>query len=97
MMNLWVRSQDGKRLIPNPMLTFERYENKYSIKTLYGGYEYCLGKYATEERAMEVLDAIQSTLKNGIIREEKDAYDFSVFIGNNIIFKMPKEWWIWNG
>ena len=43
--------------------------------------EYTLGKYKTEERALEVLDEIQCHLVN--INDSRDSYFY--------VFEMPKE------
>lgn len=59
-MDLWIRSQDRKGLIPNPKIDIEKSNNDYYIV------DRCdfersniLGKYETEQRAIEVLDEIQ--------------------------------------
>lgn len=60
-MDLWIRSQDKKRLIPNPNLyiVFSKESNcAYIGDTLVGH----IAKYATETRALDVLDEIQNTV-----------------------------------
>ncbi|MCI6350158.1 MAG: hypothetical protein MR779_04565 [Tenericutes bacterium] len=65
-MNLWVRSQDKRILqkVDNIFLD-ANYENK-RIST-YDGDNVELGTYKTKERAIEVLDEIQKTLKPQLI------------------------------
>lgn len=58
-MDLWIRSQDRKRLVPSPNLYVvysEESQCAYIGDTLVGH----IAKYATEERALEVLDDIQN-------------------------------------
>ena len=61
-MNLWIRSQDKKRLIPNPNLyaIWSKENNVAYIGDTMVGH---IAKYKTEERALEVLDEIQNILK----------------------------------
>lgn len=69
-MNLWIRSQDKKELRSNPKLGIE---NDYYIVDRYNiDRAIILGQYATEERALKVLDVnfnfiITSNFKNKII------------------------------
>ena len=56
-MNLWIRSQNRKILIPNPILDIFNFDiNEYVIETQYEKKMLLLGEYTTEERALEVLD-----------------------------------------
>ena len=59
-MNLWVRSQDKECLIPikNPICV---YDNKIVYKES-ASYIITIGTYKTKEKALEVLDEIQSYL-----------------------------------
>ena len=70
-MELWIRSQDKKSLVntktievcDNDIVVWD--EEKYDIKIY-------LGKYKTQERALEVLDEIQSKLKATFLMKPKD-------------------------
>ena len=59
-MDLWIRSQDGKKLIK---------VNELKMETVKGGNTFIysdvtdLGTYKTKERALEVLDEIQNKLR----------------------------------
>ena len=90
-MNLWVRSQDKTRLIPKPNLYVVESEAgiTYIGDTMVGH----IGKYATKERALEVLDEIQEFIENkdkikitrdvnGITSEVEDAKK---------VYQMPEE------
>ncbi len=61
-MDLWIRSQDRKKLISNPKLSI-REENGFSNKDIYDcSSGYILGTYSTELRALEVLSEIQKKI-----------------------------------
>lgn len=62
-MELWIRSQDKRILIKvyNIFLN-ANYDNK-RINTYDGDSNITLGEYKTKERALEVLDEIEKTLK----------------------------------
>lgn len=88
-MNLWIRSQDKKELRPNPNLGIERLESNYYIVDRYSfDKEIILAKYATEERALEVLDEIQELLEpvHVIDLSKKEG-----IAGANILYEMPEE------
>lgn len=58
-MELWIRSQDKKCLMP-----VNRIDIDTNGKTIViNGFETIIGKYETEERALEVLDEIQQKIK----------------------------------
>lgn len=84
-MNLWVRSQDKRILqkVDNIFLD-ANYENK-RIST-YDGDNIELGTYKTKERAIEILDEIQSLLQptikyEPIVQEEYNpAYTYKHFV-----------------
>ena len=75
-MNLWIRSQDGKKLIK---------VNELKMETVKGGNTFIysnatdLGTYKTKERALEVLDEIQRYILLPNI--DNSAY----------VYEMPKE------
>lgn len=96
-MNLWIRSQDRKALIPiNKMITITL------DGIFYDGI--ILGTYRTEERALEVLDEIMNLLKPIVIKQEIDnsvknvelvykpitTYE-SIETLDVVVYKMPKE------
>ena len=106
-MNLWVRSQDKRILQKVDNLFLDaNYENK-RIST-YDGDNIELGTYKTKERAIEVLDEIQSLLQptieyKPIVQEEYNpAYTYKHFVkvDDNIeikelstfVYQMPAEW-----
>ena len=64
-MNVWVRSQNKEDLIliKKPICV---YDNKIVYKES-ASYMMTIGKYKTKERAIEVLDEIQKTLKPQLI------------------------------
>lgn len=92
-MNLWIRSQDKKELRPNPKLGIDRLESNYYIVDRYSfEKEIILGKYATEERALEVLDEIQNLFLfeiNDASYERADLFLKMKMLP--IVYKMPKE------
>ena len=61
-MDLWVRSQDRKRLLKVDLLSIKDFFNIVSDDF------YVLGTYETEERALEVLDEIQGKIVEGMIK-----------------------------
>lgn len=90
-MDLWVRSQDKTELLQ----VFNVYVENCLVRANYGRYyNGCyyaeLGKYATEERALEVLDEIQRLITDlqylsyGIENGEFCSYRPNVY-------EMPKE------
>ena len=104
-MNLWVRSQDKENLIPikNPICV---YDNKIIYKES-ASYIITIGEYKTKERALEVLDEIQSLLQpvikyEPIVQEEYNPsykYKHFVKVDDNIeikelstfVYEMPAE------
>lgn len=104
-MNLWVRSQDKENLIPikNPICV---YDNKIIYKES-ASYIITIGEYKTKERALEVLDEIQSLLQptieyKPIVQEEYNpSYTYKHFVkvdGNmeikelsTFVYQMPEE------
>ena len=92
-MELWIRSQDRKRLYKATELFIEKDIYKdWCIETEIG-HDYItkdvwyicvnqarLGKYFNEERALEVLDEIQDLLQNAYVGGS-----------NRIVYQMPKD------
>ena len=83
-MELWIRSQDKKKLHSVKHLELDNNETGIFIADTYT----LLGKYATKERALEVLDEIT---------KRKDELDKSYFLGMDeasfvsSIYEMPEE------
>ena len=86
-MNLWVRSQDKIILqkVDNIYLN-ANYDNRRICTNDSRDYESDLGEYKTKERAIEVLDEIQSLLQptieyKPIVQEEYNpAYEYKHFV-----------------
>ena len=95
-MNLWIRSQNKQSLLKPVSISLDNL--KSSIFGYYNDDHYeVLGKYKTEERALEVLDEIQDFISTKI-REGKFGYEevdliLKSQIVNNMskIYEMPKE------
>ena len=83
MVDLWIRSQNKKRLTkPNLLRIVKDDENTFTILSEDIGVE--LGSYKTEERAMAILDNIQTKLNTFLL-------DFSRWNYANIVYEMPQE------
>lgn len=98
-MNLWIRSQDKKELRSNPKLGIE---NDYYIVDRYNiDRAIILGQYATEERALKVLDEIEerimiintiSLVKDSVsLIAYKNALSEEKIKGIGYPYQMPKE------
>lgn len=87
-MDLWIRTQDKKLLIPIKKMITNTCEGLF-----YDGI--ILGTYKTKQRALEVLDEIQSflILGNDDFNEQGlcESYNNIVASKNTIIYEMPKE------
>ena len=61
-MSIWVRSQDKKTLVKADKLIigYDKNEKVYEIHNVYDS----LGTYKSKEKAIEVLDEIQSCVNN---------------------------------
>lgn len=93
-MNLWILSQDGKHFFPNP---------KLSVETTVGyGYivdndtQTILGKYESEERAIEVIkDIVNMMIIDCDTRGTFDAVDIRIktkMLETMVkVYEMPKE------
>jgi hypothetical protein len=104
-MELWIRSQDKCRLVPNPNLyaVFDKDNNIAYIGDKMVGH---IGKYKSLERALEVLNEIQSILKpiitytqkepiksdlgQGIYQIKQDV-DLKIQQLSTYVYEMPKE------
>lgn len=103
-MELWIRSQDKKKLYNVRNLELDNLETGICYESRDNFV--LLGKYKSKERALEVLDEIQNLLQPKIkyIQEEpiESIIDFGYQITQNvdmkiqeinrIVYKMPKEW-----
>jgi hypothetical protein len=97
-MGIWVRTQDKSRLVVAHSIEYtigHTYENQtqYNVCTwITNCLAFLLGTYATETRALEVIDAIQLHITNGshgsyaTTRENETQTAF----GENV-FQMPAE------
>ena len=113
-MDLWIRSQDKMNLVKVRQISVNYQDNKQIIANympeLYensGEYYEILGTYKTKERALEVLDEIQSLLQptieyKPIVQEEYNpAYTYKHFVkvDDNIeikelstfVYQMPED------
>ena len=93
-MNLWILSQDGKHFFQNPKLSVEvvndcGYIVDNSTQTI-------LGKYESEERAIEVIKKIYNFLDNSS-SHDGNYEELDLFVKSKIwesmlkVYKMPKE------
>jgi hypothetical protein len=86
-MNLWVRSQDKKKLIK---------VNEIKIESVIDGNSFIysditdLGTYKTKERALEVLDEIQNILKPRIMATIKPSEEMKELMGGRQFGKIKK-------
>ena len=88
-MDLWIRSQDKKELIPNPKLGIDQCENRYYIVDRYDFERaFILGEYKSKERALEVLDEIDK-YKNKLEKAHFLGMEESEFVSST--FQMPEE------
>lgn len=100
-MDLWIRSQDKMKMLPNPKLaiiisgdvengySFDIYDTSAYNQEVNLRYGY-LGTYDTKERALEVLDEIQN--KINLINLGHDFGSPMVDLKNpTYIYQMPKE------
>lgn len=105
-MDLWIRSQDKKKLVKVENLYLLNLENNnygstgiFYIPTSYDRYDKYvnerdsnrkLGIYKSTERALEVLDEIQDLLKDNV--DDKHINKFDIYNSDAIkIYEMPKE------
>lgn len=105
-MNLWVRSQDKECLTNISNIQYVYKNNMHGLGTYYDNLK-ILGTYETKERALEVLDEIQSLLQptieyKPIVQEEYNpAYKYKHFVKvdenieikelSTFVYQMPKD------
>jgi hypothetical protein len=68
-MDIWIRSQDRKKIINCKMIIYQAYSK--SIEGDAVGQWWHLGKYSSEERAIEILDEICESF---LLGETKTVY-----------------------
>jgi len=104
-LEIWIRSQDRLNLILVSRLTAAKeiditgksVADKFTIRTMYNHtnmdrYFETLGSYETKERAIEVLDEIQSCIIRSAEKKSKQP-DIYTSYWNNVfaVYQMPKE------
>ena len=92
-MELWIRSQDKKKLVNAKSFELDNYQNGIFCNDD-NDYYICAGKYKSKERALEVLDEIQKQLigKKGLITtQDKKGIEFIPFTDTVVVYEMPKE------
>lgn len=90
-MELWVRSQDKKRLISvtNLYIPISRNGEDFSIYTFDTDVE--LGIYKTEERAIEILDEIQNFMRDyACVKKIRLGGEIDMIPKPILIYNMPK-------
>jgi len=94
-MDLWIRSQDKMLLEKVSRIVLFPMSNMYNCNDkrfeIFGDGK-SLGVYSSKERALEILDEIQSKLDvfNKFINEPKDMFK-NFFIPPVFVYEMPKE------
>ena len=98
-MELWIRSQDKKKLVKCESISVGGYKSHKDETALWCGQFNC-GTYKTEKRALEVLDEIQNKIRfisenpNGYYvkdNEEWNKYDKGTFMMPSNVYEMPKD------
>lgn len=93
-MDLWIRSQNKKELIPNPKLGIDQCKNRYYIVDRYNFENaFILGEYKSKERALEILDEIENHLINSSFAKRTNGLgEVKDIIPNPLfVYEMPKE------
>lgn len=86
---MWVRSQDGRILVRVQYLSISHANQKQICGDIgVSENDFILGEYATEERALEILDNVQYHLK---IRSEHTLGTEGDSYKGYFVFQMPKE------
>lgn len=94
-MDLWIRSQDKEVLLKCNQVYYFELNGKNIIATdlelVQRGYDYQpLGYYKTKERALEVLDEIQSKLNNKTsLAVNQGTTKYILDFRNRIVYEMP--------
>lgn len=97
-MELWIRSQDKERITKIDEVYYSSDDYGYYVlcyKDQFTGYK--LGKYKSKERALQVLDEIQSFIENNY-ESDMPSYSGNMIANGKIVLKtrkivydMPKE------
>ena len=88
-MELWIRSQDKKTLSIAKNIRLDRYLGGKENNIISNDF-FEIGKYKTEERALEVLDEIQSCIENLGTGDLPQGIS-SGYIYDRRVYEMPKE------
>lgn len=85
-MELWIRSQDRDKLVLTKGFEtqYTNYDGGCQIFAVWENNYQMVGKYKSKERAVEVLDAIQT-----LIEETYDCLDNKIVLAP--VYNMPKE------
>ena len=93
-MELWIRSQDKKHLLKCETLLIEGVgNNRFGIRAFTKNYDFDIANYETKERALEVLDEIQSLIDNTIhipLDNIKNVAE-QIYTPPFLLYEMPKE------
>lgn len=104
-MELWIRSQDKKHLMKPEVIMYEETGTGYGLRVFTKNYDFNIATYKSKERALEVLDEIQSILNPKMIMENNGGAfvsgDVNLHIINptyqkieqldTVVYEMPKE------
>ena len=99
-MELWIRSKDKMKLIRVIVLGIFEEQEGYTIY-YDDSIDNMLGTYATKERALEVLDEIQSIIigkymcdinLEGAFSKIENEEDIEKLLKQMAVYEMPKDW-----
>lgn len=91
---MWIRSQSKERLIDVDNVLYKQYVNhsnpnhKIETRTQYGLIE--LGAYSTKEKALEVLDMLETHLRNQYF-DKGTLEDIDYRLYDDGVFQMPQD------
>ena len=86
-MDLWIRSQDKEKLLKVDEMHLGL--NKQYVDSNIWVNNFIVGEYATKERALEVLDEIQSKIATLNFQNHFIGTDFNIIESN--IYQMPEK------
>ena len=89
-MELWIRSQDRKKLCNAKSFELDNDETGIFCNNYEDGYIFA-GKYKTKERALEVLDEIQRILHPTVFMSAEINTDDNNWVENGIIYQKYKD------
>ena len=101
-MDLWIRSQNGNLLTKVENIRIDRNGDAYFIFNYGSVHEMCLGRYKTEQRALEILNKIQNFISSAEFdnvpsgRYEEAQINAIRYLSRNLskvgkVFYMPEE------